>query len=291
MDRRAAFGEDLRKQRIEREVSLDEVARITKIRKVYLESIEEGRFEDLPHSEIFVLGFLRAYARHLGLDEQALITRYTEATGGPAPATAAPVYLAVPRERRWHLWPFLLGAILLTGGWSAFWLLQHRGPAGPTRPAAPVSSPVPPRNTPAGVAVPPPAPEAAQPTPADSDEPSIPQPEAPGPLQLPASTPPQPEQDPRDPKKSQASSGDLVIDTVEPCWMEIWQGSTRAVYRLVEAGERISLNGSTFTVTLGNRESATVRWKGAQLAPPPGEGMVVNRWKIPAPPGEEAKEP
>ena len=73
--------------------------------------------------------------------------------------------------------------------------------------------------------------------------------------------------------------------------MEIWSGSTRAVYRLVEPGERISLNGSAFTLTLGNRESATVRWKGSPLTPPPGEGMVVTRWKIPQPPGEEVKEP
>jgi cytoskeleton protein RodZ len=288
MDRRAEFGEALRRQRLEREVSLDEVARITKIRKVYLESIEEGRFENLPHSEIFILGFLRAYAGHLGLDEQALITRYTEAMGGPAAPPAAPIYLAVPRERRLHIWPFLLGAILLTGGWSAFWLLQHRDPTGLMRPAAPLSPSAPPQT--AGVSVPPPAHEATQAAPADSDEPSMPQPEAPGPLQLPASTPPQPDSDSRD-RKSQAASGDLVIDTVEPCWMEIWQGSTRAVYRLVESGEHISLNGSTFTVTLGNRESATVRWKGTQLAPPPGEGMVVNRWKIPTPTGEEDKEP
>ena len=73
--------------------------------------------------------------------------------------------------------------------------------------------------------------------------------------------------------------------------MEVWQGNKRPIYRLVEASERISLNGTAFTVTLGNRHAAIVRWKGNPLTPPPSEGMVVSRWQIPASPGEEVKPP
>lgn len=290
MDRRVEFGQDLRRRRIERDVSLDEVARITKIRKVYLEGLEEGRFEELPGSEIFVVGFVRAYAKHLGLDEDSLVARYREAVGAMAsPPAPHPKYLVVPRERRWHLGPFLLGGLLLGGGWWAFWFLQHRAPAtgSPSGSAPPkvvgssTSAPSPPPTA---------LPEEEAPAPVEGGEPAMPQPEAPGPLQLPPSTPPPPGQDPGD-RKAQAAAGDLVVETTEPCWMEIWAGSTRALYRLVEPGEKIALNGTAFTVTLGNREAATVRWKGAPLIPPPGEGMVVNRWKIPQPPGEEVEEP
>jgi len=61
---RLRIGEELR-----------DIAGILKIRHVYLEAIEDGRFEDLPGTT-YTLGFVRAYAEHLGLDSGEVIRRF-----------------------------------------------------------------------------------------------------------------------------------------------------------------------------------------------------------------------
>lgn len=77
-DRTGAF---LRAWRELRGWSIDQVAWALRIRLVYLEAIEEDRFDDLPGS-IYVTGFARSYARLLGLDDGAVVrhlrTEYPE---------------------------------------------------------------------------------------------------------------------------------------------------------------------------------------------------------------------
>lgn len=51
---------------------LTEIAASTRIGTHYLEAIEEEELEKLPGG-IFNKGFVRAYARHLGIEEEALI--------------------------------------------------------------------------------------------------------------------------------------------------------------------------------------------------------------------------
>jgi transcriptional regulator with XRE-family HTH domain len=69
------LGEKLRKLRGEMHVPLTEVARSTRIRVRYLELLEEGEYEKLP-ADVYVRGFLRNYARFLGVDESALLKLY-----------------------------------------------------------------------------------------------------------------------------------------------------------------------------------------------------------------------
>ena len=71
----AAIGVDLREARQRRGFSLDQVARATKISVTILRAIEADRFDDLPQS-VFLRGFLRAYAREVGLDPEAIVSRY-----------------------------------------------------------------------------------------------------------------------------------------------------------------------------------------------------------------------
>ena len=42
MERCAAFGQELKKHRLSQDISLDEIARTTKIRKTFLEALEAG---------------------------------------------------------------------------------------------------------------------------------------------------------------------------------------------------------------------------------------------------------
>jgi cytoskeletal protein RodZ len=69
------LGERFRKIRSDRRISLSEVSRATKIQIKYLEAIEEGAYEKLP-AEVYVKGFLRSYAGHLGVPEDAILRLY-----------------------------------------------------------------------------------------------------------------------------------------------------------------------------------------------------------------------
>ena len=75
-----AFGEKLRKQREQRGISLDAVCATTKISIRMLRAIEDERFDQLPGG-VFNKGFVRAYARQVGLDEDEAIADYLAALG------------------------------------------------------------------------------------------------------------------------------------------------------------------------------------------------------------------
>ena len=70
-----SFGEELRKEREARNISLEEIAEATKIHIKFLKAIEENNFEILP-GEFFIKNFIRAYANYLGLDEREVLNRY-----------------------------------------------------------------------------------------------------------------------------------------------------------------------------------------------------------------------
>lgn len=71
------IGEYLKRIRKSSDTSLETVAAKTKINITYLVAIEDGRFNDLP-GEVFVKGFLRSYARCLGISEADVIYRYNQ---------------------------------------------------------------------------------------------------------------------------------------------------------------------------------------------------------------------
>jgi cytoskeletal protein RodZ len=64
----AHFGSLLREARERRSISLADVAKKTKLSQSSLELLESGRIESLP-PEVFVRGFIRSYARSVGLRE------------------------------------------------------------------------------------------------------------------------------------------------------------------------------------------------------------------------------
>lgn len=60
---------------------LQQVAEILHIRYTYLVAIEDGRYEDLP-GQAYAIGFVRAYADHLGLDGDEVVRRFKEESAG-----------------------------------------------------------------------------------------------------------------------------------------------------------------------------------------------------------------
>jgi cytoskeleton protein RodZ len=79
-----SFGARLRKEREQRKISLDDISASTKIGTRLLKALEDEHFDQLPGG-IFNKGFVRAYARHLGLDEDQAVADYLEASGANLP--------------------------------------------------------------------------------------------------------------------------------------------------------------------------------------------------------------
>lgn len=68
----AAMVRRFRDTRVLAGLSLADVERDTRINRAYLEAIEDGRFTDIP-APIYARGFVRSYARHLGLDPEQCV--------------------------------------------------------------------------------------------------------------------------------------------------------------------------------------------------------------------------
>jgi cytoskeletal protein RodZ len=71
----SSFGDWLRRQREMREISLRDIADRTKISLRYLEAMEADRFDLLP-AAVFAKGFLREYARYVGLSPDDVVNHY-----------------------------------------------------------------------------------------------------------------------------------------------------------------------------------------------------------------------
>jgi cytoskeletal protein RodZ len=71
----SSLGSYLRSERETRQVSVAEIAQTTRIPIRILNQIESDQFDQLP-AEVFVRGFLRVYARELGLNEGQVLERY-----------------------------------------------------------------------------------------------------------------------------------------------------------------------------------------------------------------------
>ncbi|MEP6802732.1 MAG: RodZ domain-containing protein [Acidobacteriota bacterium] len=140
-----AFGEELRRERQIREISIEEISSATKISIRLLTALEEGNLERLP-APAFTRGFIRAYALHLGIDPEEKVNAYlADLAGGPR--EAASPKKARPRSR------FFRGrrgsASLMVGGVAAILLVlgfiaspqRHDRSAAPTV-VAPRSEPV-----------------------------------------------------------------------------------------------------------------------------------------------------
>jgi cytoskeleton protein RodZ len=82
-------------------MTLEEVSATTKISVRSLKALEQEKFDLLPGG-IFNKGFVRSYAKHLGLDDEAVVSDYMEAAGesGPPPMVAEPTEANTSQETR-----------------------------------------------------------------------------------------------------------------------------------------------------------------------------------------------
>ena len=69
------FGDTFRKEREKKGISLEDVSSVTKISSRMLRAIEEEHFDQLPGG-VFNKGFIRTYAKHLGLNDDEAVASY-----------------------------------------------------------------------------------------------------------------------------------------------------------------------------------------------------------------------
>ena len=125
-----SFGARLKREREQRGVTLDDIALTTKIGKRFLTALEEEHFDQLPGG-IFSKGFVRAYARHLGIDEEQAVADYLSATAPSSPSelplSDLPVEMAEQLEdrepvRSVHVpWTLFAALLLITAFSFALW--------------------------------------------------------------------------------------------------------------------------------------------------------------------------
>lgn len=75
-----SVGVFFRQVRETKGLTVDEVASKTRIRTDFIKALEEGNYAKLPE-QVFVRGFVRSYARSLGLDEEDAIHRFVQSAG------------------------------------------------------------------------------------------------------------------------------------------------------------------------------------------------------------------
>ncbi|HWC98828.1 MAG TPA: helix-turn-helix domain-containing protein [Candidatus Sulfopaludibacter sp.] len=103
-----SIGETLRRERLRRNLDLDQISRELKISPKLLEAIEAEQFEKLPGS-VFAKSFVRQYAHFLGLDEEEMAAEVQRTLQPPADVPrfveagkplAAPIQ--VPKVEEWE---------------------------------------------------------------------------------------------------------------------------------------------------------------------------------------------
>lgn len=239
-----SFGEWLRRQRELREISLRDIAERTKISLRYLEAMEADRFELLP-APIFAKGFLREYARYVGLSPDEVINHYLAVQQQEQqdekedtlirrsrPKPVDPGQPPVRRTWSYGLVLTLAGLILLALVALAAWLADRRKDEPRVEQSAPAMAA-------------PPVPAVLEPA------------------------PPPPPEEPRAPLE-------VTLDFTKDCWVEAVRDGKDRFSELRVQGESLQLTAEkSIVLTLGNAGAVEVQVNGHALSLPAREGEVV----------------
>jgi cytoskeleton protein RodZ len=278
-----SFGTWLRRQRELREITLRDVADRTKISLRYLEAMEEDRFDLLP-APVFAKGFLREYARYVGLSPDEVVNHWLAVQqSGERPEGEEEEESAASSRRRLSRVLVLLALLVLAavGGFAYYW--QHHKQSDTQNDGKAHSAPGAPRSAPDGSASTDPDDSASTsqvPSPARSGAPGAPPSAAGRPVSVPPPT--QPSQIAENPGDAPLAPLEVTIDFSRECWVDALIDGKKRIAEQRVAGEALRLPAQhQVQLTLGDAGAAEVQVNGAILPlPVVGKGQVLHNFNI-----------
>ena len=129
----ATLGDGLRQARDRSGKSMAELAAETKVHRRFLTALEQSDWSSLP-SRVFALGYVRAYASALGLDEQLAVERFKRESPDTSVPLKAPIGIAFEDVRRHS--PRIVAGVAVVAiaviGWNVFQRISLRQTAHPS---------------------------------------------------------------------------------------------------------------------------------------------------------------
>lgn len=273
----------LKSQREQRKLSLSQVAADTRISTRHLESIEEGRFDDLPGG-MYNRAFLRAYCERLGLDQSEMLERYESEV---SPRTEKPMRSRTPIDpgTSWRIPPALVWSLMLALSAAGIFLARESiyeifSPYF-SRPAAPAVTYAPPASAAASASAgSAPSGDAGTGTAPSSD--SAPTTvTAPSPDSAPAEgSAPSPDTADKSAEAAAAAEADgilrLEVEGTESSWISISSDDGPAIQKILEPGEIQSASATEqIRIVVGNAGGVRLRINGKRAKPLGRSGEVV----------------
>ena len=274
-----SVGDFFRQVRETKGLTLDEVAIKTRIHPEYLKALEESNFAKLPE-QVFAKGFVRSYARSLGLDEEDAMRRFTVSAGAfynkhEERERLRQQQVEDERKRRANRKAVIAAAAVAVLG-LVLLLTREQGTVSVMRPAEPEAART--KSSAARAA----RPESGAPAPADSGAKAsapVAHPAAPaqqGSLPTPATTSDPLAGLPLDGGASTPAPLTLVLEATELSWVVVQVDDASPHEALLRPGERLTWKGQDkFALTVGNAGGIRGELNGKPLAPFGPKGRVV----------------
>ena len=133
-------GAFLAAKRGERGLTLQQASSATRIRLEHLRALEADEPELLP-APVYARGYMRTYARYLGLDEESLVAKLPPSLQDTRRSLSLAILRVQPRMILSGPAAALVGLLLLAGAFTAYAWRQIEADQRPTIIAAPVDSP------------------------------------------------------------------------------------------------------------------------------------------------------
>jgi cytoskeletal protein RodZ len=257
------FGASFKKAREFRGITLDQIAKETRISTRFLAAIEDEEFHLLPGG-VFNRGFIRSYAERVGLDPDQAIADYERLVSAGEPNDLQSAENTAPSGRERHLYPAAIAILALAIGIFYFVTRESRPVQTATQP--PVSKPAPP------VEQPPPAPAApAEPVPDPNAIPVAQQTPArtavSAPTPAPVTAPP----------RAATQALTLDVEAHEQTWIKVTSdgNSANAGGEILEPGmTRKFTAANSIYISIGNAAGCTLKINDKVMKPLGKSGQV-----------------
>jgi cytoskeleton protein RodZ len=275
------LGEVFQRAREKQGLSLDQVASRTRIPPQHLQALEEEAYASLP-AKVFTKGFVRSYARALGLDEDEAHQRFLVSSGNYYEQTQQeqPSLVQLKREvvqRRSFKWNLVLILGLVIGA-TFFFLLPEQEKIPPPHTESKAPSPIDSQPNPQRVLAEPPVSNSPA-TSVDSEPPPTP----PSSFSPQAAIPENSSQNSNPPvsvlsENPREPDDPLVMDieATQLTWVVVQSDNQPPHEALLQPGQRVSWKAQNqFVLTLGNAAGVVISLNGESRGPFGKPGEVV----------------